>query len=65
MSSAARAVINRAVKEATRTKGRHVWTTLMAQALLDSDPPDPVAALIAELGIDRSAVRERLNRTES
>jgi ATP-dependent Clp protease ATP-binding subunit ClpA len=65
MSSAARAVINRAVKEATRTKGRHVWTTLMAQALLDSDPPDPVAALIAELGIDRSAVRERLNRPES
>jgi ATP-dependent Clp protease ATP-binding subunit ClpA len=65
MSSAARAVINRAVKKATRTKGRHVWTTLMALALLDSDPPDPLAALIAELGIDRAVVRERLNRIES
>jgi hypothetical protein len=37
----------------------------MALALLATDPPDPVAALIAELGIDRAAVCERLNRTES
>jgi ATP-dependent Clp protease ATP-binding subunit ClpA len=65
MSSAARALISRAVKEATRTKVRHVGTTHMALALLDSEPPDPVAALMAELGIDRAAVRERLNRTES
>jgi len=65
MSSAARAVINRAVKEATRTKGRHIWTTHMALALLTCEPPDPVAALIVKLGIDRAAVRERLNRTES
>ena len=65
MSSAARAVINRAVKEATRTKGRHVWTTHMALALLASEPPDPMAALMAELRIDRAAVRERLNRVES
>src|SRR5262245_30018616 len=65
MSSAARAVINRVVKEAARTKGRHVWTTHMALALLASEPPDPVAALIAELGIDRAAVRKRLERVES
>jgi ATP-dependent Clp protease ATP-binding subunit ClpA len=65
MSSAARAVINRAVKDATQSKGRHDWTTHMALALLATDPPDPVAALIAELGIDRAAVCERLNRTES
>ena len=65
MSSAARAVINRAVKEATRTKARHVGATHMALALLASEPPDPVAALMAELGIDRAAVRERLNQTES
>jgi ATP-dependent Clp protease ATP-binding subunit ClpA len=64
MSSAARAVINRAVKEAAGTKGRHVWTTHLALALLASDPPNPVAALTAELGIDRAAVRERLSRTE-
>jgi ATP-dependent Clp protease ATP-binding subunit ClpA len=62
MSSASRAVINRAVKEATRTKARHVGTTHMALALLASEPPDPVAALVAELGIDRAAVRERLSR---
>jgi ATP-dependent Clp protease ATP-binding subunit ClpA len=65
MSSAARAVINRAVKGATQTKARHVWTTQVALALLASEPPDPVAALMAELGIDRAAVRERLNRIES
>jgi ATP-dependent Clp protease ATP-binding subunit ClpA len=65
MSSAARAVINRAVKEATRTKARHVGTTDMALALLATDPPDPVVALMVELGIDRPAVRERLNRIES
>ena len=65
MSSAARAVINRAVNEATQTKGHHVWATYMALALLASEPPDPVAALISELGIDRAAVRERLNRIES
>jgi ATP-dependent Clp protease ATP-binding subunit ClpA len=65
MSSAARAVINRAVKEATRTKGRHVWATHVALALLVAEPPDPVAALVAELGIDTTAVRERLARVES
>jgi ATP-dependent Clp protease ATP-binding subunit ClpA len=65
MSSAARAVINRAVKEATRTKARHVGTTHMALALLASEPPDPMAALMAELSIDKAVVRERLNRVES
>ena len=64
MSSAARAVINRAVKEETQTKGRHVWATHMTLALLASEPPDPVAALMAELGIDRAAVRERLGRID-
>ena len=65
MSSAARAVINRAAKEATRAKVRHAGTTRMALALLDSEPPDPVAALMTELGIDTAAVRERLSRIES
>jgi hypothetical protein len=37
----------------------------MALALLTSEPPDPVTALMAELRIDRAAVRERLNRAES
>jgi hypothetical protein len=64
MSSAARAVINRAVKEATQTKGRHIWATHMTLALLASEPPDPMAALISELGIDRAAVRKRLNWAE-
>jgi len=65
MSSAARAVINRAAKDATHTKDRRVETTHMALALLASEPPDPVAALMAELRIDRAAVRERLNRAAS
>jgi ATP-dependent Clp protease ATP-binding subunit ClpA len=65
MSSAARAVINRAAKDATQTKARRVETTHMALALLASEPPDPMAALLAELGIDKAAVRERLTRAES
>ncbi len=65
MSSAARTVINRAAKEATQTKPRRVEATHMALALLASEPPDPVAALMTELRIDRAAVRERLNRAES
>jgi ATP-dependent Clp protease ATP-binding subunit ClpA len=60
MSSAAQAVINRAAKEATRTKAHHVWATYMALSLLAAEPPDPVAALMAELGIDRATARERL-----
>ncbi len=65
MSSSARAVINRAAKNATRTKARQVWSTQMALALLAAEPPDPVAALMAQLKIDKAAVRERLNRIES
>lgn len=65
MSSAARAVISRAAREATQMKSRHVGATYMALALLTSEPPDPVTALMAELRIDRAAVRERLNRAES
>lgn len=65
MSSAARAVITRAAKEATQAKARRVETSHMALALLALEPPDPVAALMAELSIDRAAVRERLNRAES
>ncbi|MFI5272828.1 MAG: Clp protease N-terminal domain-containing protein [Ktedonobacterales bacterium] len=65
MSTAARAMISRAAKEATQAKARRVETTHMALALLASEPPDLVAALMAELRIDRAAVRERLNRAES
>lgn len=65
MSSAARTVITRAAKEATQAKARRVETTHMALALLALQPPDPVAALMAELRIDRAAARERLNRAES
>ncbi|MGH2514354.1 MAG: Clp protease N-terminal domain-containing protein [Ktedonobacterales bacterium] len=65
MSSAARTAITRAGKEAVQTKARSIESTHMALALLASQPPDPVTALMAELRIDRAAVRERLNRVES
>jgi len=64
MSSAVRAVIRRAANEATQTKASRIETTHLALALLASEPPDPVAALLAELRIDRAAVRERLHRAE-
>ncbi|MGI8688378.1 MAG: Clp protease N-terminal domain-containing protein [Thermomicrobiales bacterium] len=64
MSSAARAVIERAAKEATQKKARRVEATHMALALLASEPPDPAAALMTELRIDRAAVCERLNRAD-
>lgn len=65
LSSTARAVINRTAKEVTQRKDRRADSTHMMLALLASEPPDPVAALMVELGIDRAAVRERLNWADS
>jgi hypothetical protein len=41
-------------------RGRRITARQVLLKLLDLDAPDPGAALLAELGVDRSAVRERL-----
>jgi ATP-dependent Clp protease ATP-binding subunit ClpA len=65
INSSARAVISRAGKEATHRKARRIEAIHMALALLASEPPDPVAALMVELRVDKAAVRERLDRVKS
>ncbi|MEO3812178.1 Clp protease N-terminal domain-containing protein [Sphaerisporangium sp. B11E5] len=58
-TSTARAVLDRAVRATTR-KTRATAPEHLLAALLSCEPPDPVAGLLAELGVDRAAVRSRL-----
>lgn len=39
---------------------RYITTRHCLEALLEREQPDPAAALLAELGVDRDRVRERL-----
>jgi ATP-dependent Clp protease ATP-binding subunit ClpA len=64
LTSAARAVLLRAVQEAARTKRRRPAAAHVLLALLACEPPDPAAALLAQLGVDRALVRERLSGTD-
>lgn len=41
-------------------RGRVVEARALLLALLALDPPDPVAALLDALGVDRTGARERL-----
>jgi ATP-dependent Clp protease ATP-binding subunit ClpA len=59
-SSGARQVLSRTVALAASAKARRIDTRHLLLALLERDRPDPVAALIAALGIDASATRARL-----
>lgn len=62
LSSAARSVLHRAAKEAMRTKPRRHTMKHMLLALLACEPPDTAAVLMAQLRIDRPAVRKRLDQ---
>ena len=62
LTSAARAVLPRAVAEVSRTGGRRIGTEHLLLAILDCHQPDPAAELMARLDIDRDAVRERLRQ---
>jgi ATP-dependent Clp protease ATP-binding subunit ClpA len=64
LTSSGRAALDTAVK-ATRLNTRHLAPSYLLLALLASQPPDPVAQLITQLGIDRSAVRHRLDQPGS
>ena len=59
LTSGARTVVRLAV-DATTARTRPDAPRHLLLALLDRDRPDPVAALFAQLGIDRAAVRARL-----
>lgn len=57
LTSGARAVVNEAIRGVPRPRepGR------LLQALVRLAPPDPAADLLVELGVDRDAVRRRLD----
>jgi len=64
LTSAARSVLQRSIKEAAGAKTReHVTAAHMLLALLACEQPDPAAELVAKLGIDRSAVRNRIGQS--
>jgi ATP-dependent Clp protease ATP-binding subunit ClpA len=60
LTSAARAVLLRAIKPSPRTKGRHPTAEHLLLSLLACQRPDPTAELLAHLGIDPDTVRNRL-----
>lgn len=59
LSTGARAAVDRCVK-ATNVRTRHWAPKYLLVELLDAGRPDPVAALLAKLGVDRAAVRQAL-----
>ncbi|GAA0593222.1 Clp protease N-terminal domain-containing protein [Streptomyces crystallinus] len=61
-TSGARAVIPRALAETRKAGRRRITPEHLLLALLDCEQPDPVAELIAQLGVDRVAVRESIHR---
>ncbi|MET8183615.1 Clp protease N-terminal domain-containing protein [Streptomyces sp. NPDC005336] len=63
LSSGARAVFPRAVAEVRQDRRRRITLEDLLLALLACESPDPAAELLNRLGVDRTAVRERLRRT--
>jgi hypothetical protein len=52
--------VRRAV-DATTARSRHTAPRHLLLALLERGHPDPVAALVDRLGVDRAAARQRLD----
>lgn len=63
LTSGARAVLTRALTETRKAGSRRIAAEHLLLALLDCEEPDPAADLMAQLGIDRAAVREHVRRT--
>lgn len=59
LTPAAKAALERAYKE-IRRRGHHDGPQQVLLTVLDLVPPDPAAQLIAALGVDRAAARQRL-----
>jgi hypothetical protein len=60
LSSGARAVLARAISAAPSSPARTVTPELVLAALLAREPPDPAAALLDRLGVDRAQTLARL-----
>jgi len=60
LTSGARTVLTQAAHDASDAKGRRITTGHLLLALLAADQPDSAAVLLAELGVNRNEVRERL-----
>ncbi|HEX3933023.1 MAG TPA: Clp protease N-terminal domain-containing protein [Nocardioides sp.] len=58
MTPAAKTALENSYKE--RRRGHHIPPQQVLLTILELKPPDPAAELIAALGVDRAAVRERL-----
>ncbi len=61
LTTAARATLLRAIKPTPRGKAVHPTAEQFVLALLACARPDPVADLLAHLGVDTDAVRTRLS----
>ena len=62
-TTGAKAMIRQSLANAAAEKARTITTRHMLLALLDRKEPDPAAALLAALPIDRHALRARLAAT--
>ncbi|ONH32851.1 Clp protease N-terminal domain-containing protein [Pseudofrankia asymbiotica] len=60
LSSGARAVLSGALVAVPASPGLRATPELVLLALLERPPPDPAAALLDRLGVDRAAIRARL-----
>jgi ATP-dependent Clp protease ATP-binding subunit ClpA len=60
LTSGAKSVIAGALANTTAEKARTITTRHLLLALLDRHEPDPAAALLAALSVDRALLRERL-----
>lgn len=58
MTPAAKRALEETYKE--RRRGHHISSQQALLTVLELDPPDPAAELIAALGVDRGAARQRL-----
>jgi ATP-dependent Clp protease ATP-binding subunit ClpA len=62
LSSGARAVLEQSLERAREAGSRHIDAGHLLLALLACQRPDRVAELLDALGVDRDAVRDRLQR---
>jgi ATP-dependent Clp protease ATP-binding subunit ClpA len=61
VTSGARSVLEAATKRMGTSRPRRITPEHLLLALLACQPPDPAAALMDQLGVDRDAVRARLH----
>lgn len=60
---AAKTVLHQTLVHATTEKAKNITCQHMALALLDRVDPDPAAAILTALSVDRAAARDRLSES--